>query len=139
MKSFCFLLITSFFLLILFTSAASCKHQLIPPGTGAVPEYSNPQIPIMVRIDQQFIISLESNATTGYKWQMTTPAYTGILRLVNSRFAPPDTNLAGAPGRQKWLFQATGPGRTVIRLEYVRPWEKNTAPAKKAVFNVTVR
>jgi len=139
MKSFCFPLITSFFLVILFSFTALCGHQLIPPGSGRVPEYSNPQTPVIVRVGQQFSISLESNATTGYKWQMATPVPGGIIKLVTTRFAPPGTNLIGAPGRQKWLFQATGPGRTVIRLEYARPWEKNTAPAKRAVFNVIVR
>ena len=51
----------------------------------------------------------------------------------------PETLIPGAGGKEIWVFQAVGAGKTEITLQYVRPWEKGMAPSQTATFVVVVR
>ena len=106
---------------------------------GKPPEYSSSTSPIEVKVGEKFVISLESNPTTGYQWQLAEPLNTSILELVGSEYKAPETKLVGAGGEERWTFKAVGEGETKIYLEYARPWEKDVAPAKSETFSVIVR
>jgi len=95
--------------------------------------------PIQCEAGRPFAIRLESNRTTGYQWDLAEPLDGRILKLANSEYKAPDSTRLGAPGEEVWTFQAVGKGRTKIAMKYARPWEKNAAPARTAVFDVTVR
>ena len=43
---------------------------------------------------------------------------------------PEETGLAGTPGRRILTFSVVGPGKSGIRLEYKRPWERNARPER---------
>lgn len=84
-----------------------------------------------------FTIQLVSNPTTGYLWQFGTPPYDeSVMILRGDKYIRPQEQLAGAPGKRSLSFLAEGSGRTGLRLIYVRPWEKNRAPAQE--FNLMV-
>lgn len=93
---------------------------------------------IDVAVGQEFTVTLASNATTGYHWELSAPLDEAVVRLIGSDYRAADTKLLGAPGKEVWTFQAVGPGQTVITLKYVRPWEKNVAPIETASYRVTV-
>ena len=77
-------------------------------------------------------VQLASNPTTGFQWEFGTPALDRkVVSLREDRFISPKGDLCGAPGKRSLSFQAEGPGRTDIRLIYVRPWEKNRPPAEE--------
>jgi inhibitor of cysteine peptidase len=46
--------------------------------------------------------------------------------------------LVGAGGTEIWRFRATKAGRQILRMAYVRPWEKGVAPVKIVSFSVVV-
>jgi inhibitor of cysteine peptidase len=119
--------------LILFVG---CSHD--PKGQD-VPEFSRPDTSIQRQVGERFILSLESNPSTGYSWKFSAPVDGKILRLVKSEYRSPGPQIPGKGGRDSWIFQTIGKGNTSITLVYLRPWEKNTPPAKKAVFRVTVK
>lgn len=80
-------------------------------------------------------IELESNASTGYSWKLSSsdPA----LGAPSETFLPPTSGLIGAPGKQRFLFATSGvTGYHTIRLDYVRPWEVGAPPAQ--TFLVTL-
>ena len=108
-------------------------------GRSAPREYTSSATPIDVQVGEQFVITLESNPTTGYSWQLGSPLDESVVKLVGSEFKQPDTKLIGAGGKESWTFQGVGPGRTSIRLDYVRPWETNVPPARSETFVVNVR
>ncbi len=88
---------------------------------------------------KSLVITLESNKTTGYEWQLAEPLDNNMLRFVSSKYATGDSDLVGAGGKEEWTFMALKPGRTTVSLKYVRPWEKETPPAKKIIFVVVIR
>ncbi len=94
---------------------------------------------IEVQTGQEFSIRLDSNITTGYSWQLGAPLDGKVLVLVGSQYVEPKTDAVGAGGQEVWTFKAVAPGKTTIALNYLRPWEKDVAPAQTAAFAVTVR
>ena len=81
---------------------------------------------------------LESNATTGYVWELETPPLADVVRLVDEVYVAPDTDLVGAPGRQELTFEAVGEGTAELSLWYVRTFEDPKEPAERAVFEIVV-
>ena len=94
--------------------------------------------PVRGRIGQEFTLRLASNRTTGYQWRLAEPVDEAIVKLVGTRYIEPKTNLAGVGGEEVWSFQAVGKGKTSIAMKYVRPWERDVAPAKSTVFVVHI-
>jgi inhibitor of cysteine peptidase len=97
-----------------------------------------PATPVTVRKGQTFALTLRSNPTTGYIWQLGKPPEDGVIQFIDNQYRGDKSGLVGAGGREIWTFKAVGTGETTIDLKYVRPWEKNTAPAKSALFKVVV-
>ena len=85
---------------------------------------------LTAKVGDRFTILLESNPTTGYMWKFAGPYDEHVAILCGDAYVAPSTQLVGAPGQQKLTFEVVGPGRTGIRLAYVRPWERDTPPAK---------
>lgn len=75
----------------------------------------------------KFIITLESNRTTGYSWSLKD--YDNkLIRLINHGYLKPNSNLIGAPGHDQWVFQGnpeffTNAKPIVLTLNYARSWE----------------
>lgn len=94
---------------------------------------------ITVQAGQNFTITLEANATTGYRWQLAKPLDESLIRLVSSEYLPDKTELVGAGGKQIWVFKALNAGKTAVSFKYVRPWEKNIQPEKEESFVVIIK
>ena len=88
---------------------------------------------------EEFTITLESNPTTGYSWQLAEPLNEKIVKLVGSDHVPSRTDLVGAGGQENWTFRAVNKGSAKIALKYARPWEKDKPPAEKKTFLIKVR
>jgi inhibitor of cysteine peptidase len=87
---------------------------------------------------QVLAISLESNPTTGYRWEVAE-ADDGILRQVGEAEFQPQSDLIGAPGVEILRFEAAATGQTTLDLVYHRPWEKGVEPLETFSVEVTVR
>ncbi len=94
---------------------------------------------IETSVGRSFTITLDSNTTTGYQWQIARQLDTGLLELIDSKYIAPKTGLAGAPGREEWFFKATRAGKAIISFNYVRPWEKDGLPTQTDSFIVIIR
>ena len=82
-------------------------------------------------------ISLAENPTTGFRWELAAKPGPACL-LVKSTFEP----AVGPPGKggtHHWHFQAAHSGTAEVALEYRRPWERNTPPAKRFMLSLRVR
>lgn len=93
---------------------------------------------IETQVGQEFTITLDSNPSTGYGWQLAEPLDESILELVGSEYEPPEDGSIGTGGQELWTFKAVGQGETEIALKYVRPWEEDGVPAKERTFTVVV-
>jgi len=81
-------------------------------------------------------IKLPSNPTTGYSW--ANPEALAIVELIASHVEKPATNRVGASGYQVFTFKASSPGEAELVLNYLRPFEKGTPPAKTFRLAVSV-
>jgi predicted secreted protein len=91
-----------------------------------------------VQAGDTFSLTLDSNPTTGYQWQLAETLDEGVLQLVAKTYSSSQTNVAGAGGKENWNFYAVGQGTTVISLKYARPWETDAPPAVNRQFTVIV-
>ncbi len=89
--------------------------------------------------NQALNIKLDSNATTGYKWDLVTPPDGRVLKLVSSKYNAPTGGALGAGGSETWQFQAVGRGTTTLKLGYARPFEPNNPPAKEFTVTINVK
>jgi inhibitor of cysteine peptidase len=94
---------------------------------------------VEVTVGQEFSITLASNVTTGYHWELAAALDEAMVQLVGSEYKAPESRLAGAGGQEIWTFRAVGQGQTLINLKYVRPWEKDVAPNKTATYMVVIQ
>jgi predicted secreted protein len=81
-----------------------------------------------VKVNTEFSIALDSNPTTGYKWEVSFDK--AFLRLITRGFKRPAKALLGAGGTETFVFLPLKEGETEIRLVYKRPWEKGIGQEK---------
>jgi len=107
-------------------------------GCGAgVKTYTDTQKTISVGVNQEFIIALDSNPTTGYDWEESHDA--AMVKLVEKKYRPDEkaAGLVGAGGTQYFQFKALKVGKTSITFAYKRPWEEDIAEQK--AFNIDIK
>ena len=106
-------------------------------GGTNVNVYTDPAQTINAGVNQEFVIALDSNPTTGYNWEEKHDA--AMLNLVESKYEPDKkaTGLVGAGGTQYFQFKALKAGSTEITLTYKRPWESSIGEQK--IFKVDIK
>jgi inhibitor of cysteine peptidase len=82
---------------------------------------------LTLRPGDEIVVTLDSNATTGFAWQIDTKPAAEVLDLVKSEYVAPETELVGAGGQEIWRFVATGRGSTDIAMTYARGFSGETA------------
>lgn len=97
---------------------------------------------MIVTVGKDFNIALDSNATTGYQWQLARPLNTKIVRYVKNLYrsnASQNSKMVGVGGKEYWTFRALKKGQTEIVFKYVRPWEKGIKPVDIKTVKISVR
>jgi predicted secreted protein len=98
----------------------------------------SPNATLSVKTNEQFYITLSSNPSTGYAWQVASVSNPDMVRFVDSQYIRPESELVGAPGKQVLTFNALKEGSATIQLEYVRPFERGVPPVSIYVAEVMV-
>lgn len=121
------------FLLLLGTLAAcaSSDRRIALDGSDSGRE-------VLVATGEQFRVDLESNPSTGYSWSLRLGRAASILTLQSSSYSLVETELVGSSGIETFVFEATGPGAAVLRLEYLRPFDDMPVPERIVEFIVRV-
>jgi len=108
---------------------------------GEIKTYTDSGQAISIGVNQEFIIALGSNPTTGYGWQESHDE--AGLELVGKTYEPGEKAKQGAVGAggvggvELFRFKALKTGKTEITLVYKRPWEEKAIDQK--VFTVTIK
>jgi inhibitor of cysteine peptidase len=103
------------------------------PAVNVDSSYTGKQVELVV--GQTLVVTLDSNATTGYSWSLSQNSDDSILSNTGNEYIAPQTTLVGAPGKEAWSFEGLKKGNSIISMEYSRPWE-STPPAQ--TFDLTV-
>jgi inhibitor of cysteine peptidase len=91
---------------------------------------------IKVAHGARLIIVLPSTPGTGYSWKVDNSAGECLKPLAQPKYVPARDAMPGEPGKEIFQFRAMKQGTGELKLDYLRPWEKNVAPAK--TFSVTI-
>lgn len=97
---------------------------------------------IEVEVGELLVVTLESNPTTGFGWQLSGSFDEGLLALIDSRYEPGENTeqgMVGAGGSEVWTFKALATGETKISLEYSRPWESDEEAIQAFEIAVTIK
>ncbi len=125
--------------LLLLVTAVVLTLSLVGGCTG-VKTYDDEGQPIDIGLDQEFIIALGSNPTTGYSWQASYDET--MLELVGGEptYEADETeeDVVGGGGVEYFRFLTLEPGETEITLVYKRPWEDPTPQDETKVFTVNI-
>jgi len=95
--------------------------------------YSGKQVELSV--GQSLVVTLDSNASTGYSWSLAQNSDDSVLNKTGNEYVAPQTTLVGAGGKEEWTFKALKKGNSTISMGYSRPWE-STLPIE--TFDLTV-
>jgi len=87
---------------------------------------------------QILIVSLDSNPSTGYTWEIAEIDELVLCQVGKVQFEL-GSRMPGAPGQQVFRFEAMGAGQTSLRLIYHRLWETGVEPARTFYIQVIVR
>ena len=91
---------------------------------------------VEIAVGGSLTVTLESNATTGYSWELKEIGDTNILQKTDNKYVAPTSGLMGAGGKEVWNFKALKAGKTTLSMEYSQPWAGGQKDAKS--FNLTV-
>ncbi len=92
---------------------------------------------IYVRAGQNFVLTLDSDPSTGFSWAVHTPGEGRIEQFVSKEFVPGGEQL-GAPGAERCTFKAIAPGNTTLVMHYNAAGVVNETPQRKDTVAVTV-
>ncbi len=90
---------------------------------------------ITIKNNEEFVIELKSNPTTGYKWY---PVFDNDYFAIESNINFKNENLKiGGGGLEKFIFKPLHSGETVINFFYKRPWDNNEK--EKQQFHIKIK
>jgi inhibitor of cysteine peptidase len=94
--------------------------------------------PVALKIGETLAITLDSNPSTGYSWQVSTMKRAILQQQGEPQYTPPAQPMPGAGGQHTFQFVAVGAGRSTLTLVYKRSFEPNVAPVQTFSIHVTV-
>jgi predicted secreted protein len=84
-------------------------------------------------------VTLGSNGSTGYQWGDAVIDNAAQLEQTSHKIIEPQTDKAGAAGKETFTFTAKAAGSATIKLSYERPWEGGEKGTYTLTINVTVK
>jgi inhibitor of cysteine peptidase len=91
---------------------------------------------VVLYVGDSLAIKLKSNVTTGYSWDVAN--LPSSLQQLGSKTEPGKSGRVGEPGFQTFTFKSTMPGDYDLQLNYSRPFEKNSRPAKTYHLSLSI-
>lgn len=93
-----------------------------------------------MRVGETVTRVLDGNPTTGYLWKAEqlpedAPVAVETAQLPAERRKEP---VCGAPSPTRVTITARKPGTATVVVNYARPWEKDTPPARSVRYEITV-
>ena len=121
------------------TPLYSYNEMKVTPDTLTVTEHNDGDT-VQVSIGTILILKLEAVPGTGYAWHADPAKSKDLIMIEEPIFVPREidsTNMAiGAPAYQVFSYRAQKEGTEILKLCYMRVWEKDKPPLK--TFSITV-
>jgi inhibitor of cysteine peptidase len=95
-----------------------------------------------MKLEQELVVSLGSNPSTGYRWQVDDVDESVLQQVGMAQYTPNEPGsspIPGQAGQETLRFQAAGAGQTWLVLVYRRPWEGDADEDKTFKLQVIVK
>ncbi len=90
---------------------------------------------------QILVVTLESNPTTGYRWEVAEIQESILEQMGEAEFKPSQTGeppISGAGGWEIFRFKAISAGQMTLQLVYLQPWVEGVEPINTFSIEVVV-
>lgn len=96
---------------------------------------------LAIQIGQRVEITLKGNPTTGYVWSVAGLSSNTVEQVgeIEYRRDAAGKGMVGVGGVFVATFKAVKPGKTMVRMEYRRPWEKDVPPVETFAVTLDVK
>lgn len=93
---------------------------------------------VRLRPQEEAIVTLPSNPTTGYSWEMVEQGVDAAVVVVSKEFrtSAGAAGSVGAGGLEYFRLRLLKAGRFTVTFVYRRPWEKEQEPER--IFRITL-
>ncbi len=125
-----------FLILVTVAVIAIC---LLAGCVGEIKTYIDSGQTIDIGVNQEFVIAIGANPTTGYDWEVSLDET--MLELVEMTYKlaeEAEHEIVGAGGVDYFRFRALKAGEAEITMVYKRSWEEPTAQDETKVFTVNI-
>ena len=92
---------------------------------------------VQIKVGGILTLRLEAIPGTGYSWEVVQNNLNLLKPLGESKFEETESGKLGAVEYQIFHFRALAPGTNILKLHYVRKWEKEAIPIK--IYSITVQ
>jgi len=113
------------------TVLAGHLFEAFPPVESVEVDEADDGGQVELVLGQMLVVTLESNPTTGYCWELVEEQGSILKQMGKAEFIPSDTGeppLVGAGGWEIFRFRAVSTGQMNLQLVYHRPWEGRVPP-----------
>ena len=112
---------------VFFVACIFCVSCSLPSANNIVVERDDFSEVIRAKIGDAVIVYLQSNSSTGYKWDLKGDVREVVLESRNFENSQNDNplKLCGKPILEKFVFRCVNRGHCSIHFEYKRHWENN--------------
>lgn len=114
------------------------KVQVSPPEQVNLTGADNGE-KVALFADQELVIQLDSNPSTGYTWETKDMDATMFEQAGDAKFTSSNPNLVGSGGTTTLTFRVLKTGNATLTLVYHRPWETGVDPLYTFSITVTVK
>jgi inhibitor of cysteine peptidase len=83
-------------------------------------------------------VTLESNRTTGYSWQVAEIDPTVLAQQGEAVYVQPPASTPGQGGSETFLFTAEDTGETTLQFAYQRPGETDVTPTPEQLYTLNI-
>lgn len=125
------------FVIVLLLSLAACAQPQPPLPEVQLTEDTVGQT-VELAVGQVVAITLPSNPSTGYAWQIIAGDEAIIAQQGESEYVQGES-MPGAGGMETLRFAAQGAGTTMLTLGYKRPFEPDEMPVRSFTVEVVIR
>ena len=91
---------------------------------------------VNIAVGGTLTVTLDSNVTTGYSWELKEIGDTDVLQKTDNKYVAPANGAIGAGGKEVWTFKALAAGTSTLTMYYSQPWAGGQKGAK--IFSLTV-
>ncbi len=96
---------------------------------------------LKVREGEYFEITLDSNPSTGFAWELVEGMDESFLEPTDNVYGSNNSDerqpSVGVGGREVWTFKALKKGNTMFSMKYCQPFDRNN-PAEEKSFNIII-